>query len=106
MARPSGRWRVAARRARRCRVRRRHARPGVRSALGPTRRPQSWAVSALDARRSPGEDGRRIITMTTFDEISGQLERQAIEVPSWAFGNSGTRFKVFAQHGVPRDPYE
>ena len=31
---------------------------------------------------------------------------QRIEVPSWAFGNSGTRFKVFAQQGVPRDPYE
>jgi len=29
-----------------------------------------------------------------------------IELPSWAFGNSGTRFKVFAQLGVPRDPYE
>ena len=27
-------------------------------------------------------------------------------MPSWAFGNSGTRFKVFAQPGVPRDPYE
>lgn len=44
--------------------------------------------------------------MTTFAEISGQLERQAIELPSWAFGNSGTRFKVFAQQGVPRDPFE
>ena len=31
---------------------------------------------------------------------------QEIELPSWAFGNSGTRFKVFAQPGVPRDPYE
>ena len=41
-----------------------------------------------------------------FDEITGVLERQAIEVPSWAFGNSGTRFKVFAQTGVPRDPFE
>jgi L-rhamnose isomerase/sugar isomerase len=29
-----------------------------------------------------------------------------IEVPSWAYGNSGTRFKVFAQPGVPRDPFE
>jgi L-rhamnose isomerase/sugar isomerase len=29
-----------------------------------------------------------------------------IEVPSWAYGNSGTRFKVFAQPGVPRDPVE
>ena len=35
-----------------------------------------------------------------------ELERQAIELPSWAFGNSGTRFKVFAQPGVPRDPFE
>jgi L-rhamnose isomerase/sugar isomerase len=34
------------------------------------------------------------------------LERQAIELPSWAFGNSGTRFKVFPQAGVPRDPFE
>jgi L-rhamnose isomerase/sugar isomerase len=44
--------------------------------------------------------------MTAFADISGELERQAIELPSWAFGNSGTRFKVFAQPGVPRDPYE
>ena len=35
-----------------------------------------------------------------------RLDQQAIEVPSWAYGNSGTRFKVFAQAGVPRDPYE
>jgi L-rhamnose isomerase/sugar isomerase len=34
------------------------------------------------------------------------LAAQTIELPSWAFGNSGTRFKVFAQHGVPRDPFE
>ena len=34
------------------------------------------------------------------------LRRTMVEVPSWAYGNSGTRFKVFAQPGVPRDPYE
>ncbi len=34
------------------------------------------------------------------------LRTQQIELPSWAFGNSGTRFKVFAQLGVPRDPFE
>jgi L-rhamnose isomerase/sugar isomerase len=44
--------------------------------------------------------------MVTFDQITTELERQAIELPSWAFGNSGTRFKVFAQAGVPRDPFE
>ncbi len=34
------------------------------------------------------------------------LDDLDIELPSWAFGNSGTRFKVFTQPGVPRDPYE
>jgi L-rhamnose isomerase / sugar isomerase len=29
-----------------------------------------------------------------------------IETHSWGYGNSGTRFKVFAQQGVPRDPFE
>ncbi len=40
--------------------------------------------------------------MTTFDSIAGQLEALAIEVPSWAYGNSGTRFKVFGSPGTPR----
>jgi L-rhamnose isomerase/sugar isomerase len=34
------------------------------------------------------------------------LRRLSVEVPSWAYGNSGTRFKVFGQPGVPRDPFE
>ncbi|MGW8567411.1 L-rhamnose isomerase [Isoptericola sp. NPDC055881] len=34
------------------------------------------------------------------------LGEQTIELPSWAFGNSGTRFKVFGTPGTPRDPYE
>src|SRR5881275_3341394 len=34
------------------------------------------------------------------------LEEFTVELPSWAFGNSGTRFKVFSQPGVPRDPFE
>jgi L-rhamnose isomerase / sugar isomerase len=34
------------------------------------------------------------------------LAAQTIELPSWAFGNSGTRFKVFGQPGVARDPFE
>ena len=44
--------------------------------------------------------------MPSFDEIAPQLEHQAIELPSWAFGNSGTRFRVFGQKGVPRNPEE
>ena len=44
--------------------------------------------------------------MTDFASIAPRLAEQAIELPSWAFGNSGTRFKVFTQPGVPRDPFE
>jgi len=44
--------------------------------------------------------------MPMFTDITDDLSRLAIELPSWAFGNSGTRFKVFAQPGVPRDPFE
>ena len=40
--------------------------------------------------------------MTTFASIADQLTSQAIELPSWAFGNSGTRFKVFGTPGTPR----
>src|SRR4051812_33561608 len=39
-------------------------------------------------------------------DVIATLRGQRIELPSWAFGNSGTRFKVFPQAGVPRDPYE
>jgi len=42
----------------------------------------------------------------TFADISAQLATQAIELPSWAFGNSGTRFKVFSTPGTPRTPQE
>ncbi|MCH6159122.1 L-rhamnose isomerase [Streptomyces marispadix] len=38
--------------------------------------------------------------------VTAALAAQRIETPSWAYGNSGTRFKVFAQPGVPRTPEE
>ncbi|MCT9819726.1 L-rhamnose isomerase [Microbacterium sp. W1N] len=41
----------------------------------------------------------------TADHLSA-LAQQGIELPSWAFGNSGTRFRVFATPGTPRDPFE
>ena len=44
--------------------------------------------------------------MVQFSEITALLEQQAIELPSWAFGNSGTRFKVFGTPGTPRTPQE
>jgi L-rhamnose isomerase/sugar isomerase len=38
--------------------------------------------------------------------VEDRLRSQRIETPSWGYGNSGTRFKVFPQRGVPRDPFE
>ena len=44
--------------------------------------------------------------MTSFAAIADRLAAQAIELPSWAFGNSGTRFKVFSTPGTPRTVQE
>ncbi|MEU2060544.1 L-rhamnose isomerase [Streptomyces sp. NPDC013455] len=44
--------------------------------------------------------------MTDLAAVKAALKTQAVETPSWAYGNSGTRFKVFAQPGVPRSPWE
>jgi L-rhamnose isomerase/sugar isomerase len=46
------------------------------------------------------------MTSSAFTKIEGRLAEQAIELPSWAFGNSGTRFKVFGTPGTPRTPQE
>ena len=40
--------------------------------------------------------------MSIPTDVLTTLEHQSIELPSWAFGNSGTRFKVFATPGTPR----
>jgi L-rhamnose isomerase/sugar isomerase len=44
--------------------------------------------------------------MPDLAAVKRALAAQRIETPSWAFGNSGTRFKVFPQEGVPRTPEE
>jgi L-rhamnose isomerase/sugar isomerase len=44
--------------------------------------------------------------MADLAAVKRALTAQRIETPSWAYGNSGTRFKVFAQAGVPRTPEE
>lgn len=38
--------------------------------------------------------------------LEKRLRSQRIETPSWGYANSGTRFGVFHQRGVPRDPFE
>lgn len=37
--------------------------------------------------------------------VASAIRRLQIETPSWGYGNSGTRFKVFPQPGVPRNPF-
>jgi L-rhamnose isomerase/sugar isomerase len=44
--------------------------------------------------------------MPELTAVKNALAGQRIELPSWAFGNTGTRFKVFPQPGVPRTPQE
>ena len=44
--------------------------------------------------------------MPGFSDVGHLLEALAIEVPSWAYGNSGTRFKVFGSPGTPRSVEE
>jgi L-rhamnose isomerase/sugar isomerase len=53
-------------------------------------------------------DLKRLIEESTvaFADIADQLAAQAIELPSWAFGNSGTRFRVFGTPGTPRTVQE
>jgi L-rhamnose isomerase/sugar isomerase len=40
------------------------------------------------------------------DAVEERLHSQKIETPSWGYGDTGTRFAVFPQKGVPRDPFE
>ncbi len=44
--------------------------------------------------------------MTDLSAVKTALRHQRIETPSWGYANSGTRFKVFAQEGVPRTAEE
>ncbi len=38
--------------------------------------------------------------------VRAELKALKIETPSWGYGDSGTRFKVFKKAGVPRTAYE
>jgi len=44
--------------------------------------------------------------MASSSGIKQALRQQWLETPSWAYGNTGTRFKVFKNPGAARDPYE
>lgn len=38
--------------------------------------------------------------------VEERLRAQRVQTPSWGYGDTGTRFAVFPQKGVPRDPFE
>ncbi len=40
------------------------------------------------------------------ESVKTKLKQQHIETPSWGYGNSGTRFKVFPYPGAARNVYE
>jgi len=64
-----------------------------------------WQAATIPGLKH--EESRTLTAVSHVPKaISSTLKGQHIELPSWAFGNSGTRFKVFPQAGVPRDPYE
>src|ERR671932_88135 len=65
-------------------------------------KPQIWDI---DAGLSAIEE-RLAAQGRTLEEVTRRLKAQRIETPSWGYANSGTRFKVFPQPGVPRSVEE
>ena len=41
-----------------------------------------------------------------IERVKARINAFTVETPSWGYGDSGTRFKVFQQAGVPRNPFE
>jgi L-rhamnose isomerase/sugar isomerase len=41
-----------------------------------------------------------------LEKVEERLRAQRVETPSWGYGDTGTRFAVFPQPGVPRNPFE
>jgi len=68
-----------------------------RSPRNPQNKGEFWGAGGSE-REAPGN----------ITSGAGRVPQPARrpETPSWAYGNSGTRFKVFAQEGVPRDAFE
>ena len=40
------------------------------------------------------------------ERIAWAVDGLELEIPSWGFANTGTRFRVFPQAGTPRDTWE
>lgn len=58
----------------------------------------------MDPRCGPRAAGG--VAIESVERIRSAFWDLEIELPSWGFANSGTRFAVFAQDGAPRDAFE
>lgn len=65
-----------------------------------TSHPRAETIHPLDLR----SQGHTAVALSP--QVLDTLASQAIELPSWAFGNAGTRFKVFGTPGTPRTVQE
>ena len=52
------------------------------------------------------ESAARPASAPAIERIDWAVSGLAIELPSWGFVNTGTRFRVFPQAGVPRNAFE
>src|SRR5919112_1054778 len=78
-----------------------------------SKRPTHWISPKEDrAVKSTDERSYDVLTESLADngvDVTGveqRLRAQKLETPSWGYGDTGTRFAVFPQKGVPRDPFE
>jgi L-rhamnose isomerase/sugar isomerase len=63
----------------------------------------------LKSTNEHSHDALAVRMSDTVVDVAGAEERlrsQKVETPSWGYGDTGTRFAVFPQRGVPRDPFE
>jgi L-rhamnose isomerase / sugar isomerase len=63
----------------------------------------------LKSTNEHSHDALAVRMSNTGVDVAGAEERlrsQKVETPSWGYGDTGTRFAVFPQRGVPRDPFE
>src|SRR4029078_12832223 len=73
----------------------------MRSATSSDARCPCGGDGMTDGRTVPGTRAR-----SELDRIRWAVEDLAVEIPSWGFVNTGTRFRVFPQAGVPRNAFE
>src|SRR5215207_265106 len=85
----------------------------MRGSRASSKQPRCWTFPKEGrALKSTDERSYDALAKSLSDngvDVTGVEERlraQRLETPSWGYGDTGTRFAVFPQTGVPRDPFE